>query len=64
MLGKAFGAVAALEKERRALGRLGELGLQRARLAGEDERRVERKRLLRRGQGRPVGGADCVLLSL
>ena len=38
-LGKAFGAVAALEQEPLARGNLGQIGLERARLASENQRR-------------------------
>ncbi len=40
MLGEALGAVAALEQESLALGNLGELALELARLARENERRI------------------------
>ena len=45
-LGKAFGAVAALQQERLAGGDIGEPVLQAPRLAGKDQRRVGAQRLL------------------
>ena len=45
MLGEAFGAIAALEQETLALGDLGELALELARLARENQRRIAGKLL-------------------
>ncbi len=54
-VGEGLGAVAALEQEGLAGADLGQPLLQRARLAGEDQRRVARELALDLGQSRGVG---------
>ncbi|MCZ6859274.1 MAG: hypothetical protein O7I42_03170 [Alphaproteobacteria bacterium] len=53
--GEALGAISALQEERLTFGGLGELRLQIARLAGENQRRGLGKGLLGRGQRLGVG---------
>ena len=48
--GEALGAIAALQQEALARGDFGQIGLQRARLAGEDQRRITAQRRFDRGQ--------------
>ena len=64
-LGKAFGAIAALQQERLAGRHLGEIGLQVARLARKDERRKLAKLRLDRGERRlvPIDGHLNALLA-
>ena len=53
--GEAFRAIAALEQESTAIGDLGQLGGQRARLARKDERGIPAQFALRRGKRLGIG---------
>jgi hypothetical protein len=58
-LGEAFGAVAALQQERPALGHLGKLPAQLAGFAGKHQRRIAGQGLLDLQQVRGVGVDGC-----